>query len=391
MDGYPPHMAGSTRVSRGWIARSAALVFVAVSVGLGGLVHQVMEELRETRAEVERLRDLADHQREELTSVKQDLGTVDRKLTDAQALEAAARAHLMREIEARTGSESKQVREQLDELEERLAALRTAAEENARLLAAAQSNETVEVRYHELMSPTVRINARHEVGSGTILWSKSTGRRARTFVLTAWHIVAENASSRTDDPLEVDFYEGGELIRTELGRVVTRQETIDLALVEVRGYHVYSRQARLPSRAQLAAMEVFAKVYAIGCPLGYSPLPTSGELMSKQKELDGNVYWMINAPTIFGNSGGGIYHADSRTLIGVLSRISAYKNMIDVAVPHMGLVLPMDQVYDWLDTTRYAFAYTDRLHEPQAAQPAGLDTDKQTKPLPASAGDGGKR
>ena len=77
---------------------------------------------------------------------------------------------------------------------------------------------------------------------------------------------------------------------------------------------------------------------------------------------------MINAPTIFGNSGGGIYHASSRTLIGVLSRISAYKNMIDVAVPHMGLVTAMDVVYDWLSTTRYAFVYKDRLREPRTVR-----------------------
>ena len=145
------------------------------------------------------------------------------------------------------------------------------------------------------------------------------------------------------------------------------------------------RTANSSKRGALPSIPIFSKVYAIGCPLGYSPLPTSGELTSKDKELDGNQYWMINAPTIFGNSGGGIYLADSRTMIGVLSRISAYKNMIDVAVPHMGLVTPMDQVYEWLDSTRYGFIYRDRLEElaNTAQKPAAKPAEG--KALPASS------
>ena len=164
---------------------------------------------------------------------------------------------------------------------------------------------------------------------------------------------------------------------------MAREEELDLALVEVRGYSIYGQRARMPSREYLKRIGIFSKVYAIGCPLGYSPLPTSGELTSKDKELEGTHYWMINAPTIFGNSGGGIYDAESRTLIGVLSRISAYKNMIDVAVPHMGLVTPLDQVYDWLDSTRYSFVYTDRLKAatkaPKAATKALKAAAKKTK------------
>jgi hypothetical protein len=99
-------------------------------------------------------------------------------------------------------------------------------------------------------------------------------------------------------------------------------------------------------------------------------MPTSGEVTSKEKELDGLSYWMVNAPTIFGNSGGGIYAAESRQLIGVLSRISAYKNLIDVAVPHMGIVTPINQVYDWLDTTEFAYVHKDGIESLPEPLPA---------------------
>ena len=211
------------------------------------------------------------------------------------------------------------------------------------------------------MNPTVRINARHEVGSGTLVWSQRAGKQVRTYVLSAWHIVQDDVEDgRT---LEVDFYEDGELLRTEPGKVVEAEIDLDLVLIEVVGEHVYELPARLATPDEMTALRVFTPVYAIGCPLGYPPLPTSGEVTSLDKELDGLHFWMINAPTIFGNSGGGIYNATNNSLIGVLSRISAYKNMIDVAVPHMGLVMPLSRVYAWLDTTRYSFVYRDRMTE----------------------------
>ena len=141
------------------------------------------------------------------------------------------------------------------------------------MLAAARASQSVELRYQELMSPTVRVNARHEVGSGTILWSKSSGKRARTFILTAWHIVQDNMPEEGSNPLEVDFYDSGDLLRTEVGKIACRDEGLDLALLEVRGYNVYPRKARLPRRSDLRAIRIFAKVYAIGCPLGVAPLP----------------------------------------------------------------------------------------------------------------------
>jgi hypothetical protein len=135
----------------------------------------------------------------------------------------------------------------------------------------------------------------------------------------------------------------------------------------------------------METLRIFTPIYAIGCPLGYPPLPTSGELTSRDKVLDGNHYWMVNAPTIFGNSGGGIYTAHTHELIGVLSRISAYKNMIDVAVPHMGLVTPIHRVYDWLDRTSYAFVYTDRLAEATlSAQATQTTAPREGASLPAS-------
>ena len=58
---------------------------------------------------------------------------------------------------------------------------------------------------------------------------------------------------------------------------------------------------------------------------------------------------MISAPTYIGNSGGGIFGADDRCLLGLFSKIYTHGALRPVIVPHMGLVTPLVEVYDWLE------------------------------------------
>ncbi|MBL4846717.1 MAG: trypsin-like peptidase domain-containing protein [Planctomycetes bacterium] len=375
------------RISKRYVQITSVFLVVGTFAALSALMAGIQNELAATRIELANIQGQSKVTKGRLADLANELGAVDERSSLRQRSSQEARARLEARLERalREGRGQAALQGRLSELDARVKSLSRAAKDHEQLLESARHDADVQLRYRELMSPTVRVQSKSEVGSGTILLSKPVGRgRARSYVLTAYHIVEEAEDEDGGTPLEVDFYAKGKLIRTELAKLVARQIDLDLALLEVRGYHVYTTKARIPTRGGLARTPVFSKVYAIGCPLGYSPLPTSGELTSKEKELDGSHYWMINAPTIFGNSGGGIYEAKSRTMIGVLSRISAYKNMIDVAVPHMGLVTPLNQVYDWLDGTRYAFVYRERLTELRTLT-AGAAKATETTPLPAGS------
>lgn len=361
--------------------RVTGAALLAVGLGfLGSFLLALQRELTDARGTIEELRLTTDSQRTELDRLRTEVVGVDRDLEQVKSVEASARARLLEEMEARTEAGAALLRTELGALEERLRLLRASAEEHGRMLADVRQQEDIDARSRALMGPTVRINATHEVGSGTVLWSRFIGPgRARSYVLTAWHILQEEVDGAL---FEIDLYEDGSPLRTERGRLVAHDARLDLALVEVDSTQPHRFLANLPDRQDMKDMRVFTPIYAIGCPLGYPPLPTSGELTSRDKVLDGNHYWMVNAPTIFGNSGGGIYTAHTHLLIGVLSRISAYKNMIDVAVPHMGLVTPIHRVYEWLDSTPYGFVYLDRLAESDvSAQAPARDA---TSSLPAS-------
>jgi S1-C subfamily serine protease len=336
---------------------SRPLVYLALALGAGATaasVSTVFRGGRETREALARETAL----RERLSAEENDRRLLHERLLGLESRLAEERA-LAREEHDRLAQEVERLRRQdvanaslhIATVEARVQMLREQSEreEKARRL-------DVALNHRELLETTVRVNARSEVGSGTLVYSRRRKDRVHTLVLTAWHIVKDNVVGEGGPaPVEIDIYDEHGKASEEKGTVVARHENLDLALVELEGDKLVPATARLPRPADLDRLTIFSRVYAIGCPLGYAPIPTSGEITSKEKELDGITYWMVNAPTIFGNSGGGIYAAESRQLIGVLSRISAYKNLIDVAVPHMGIVTPITQVYDWLETTDFAY------------------------------------
>src|SRR5690606_12889547 len=151
-------------------------VLLAVGLGfLGSFLLALERELREARGTIEELRQTTESQRTEIDRLRTVIVDVDRDLEEVRTVEASARARLLEEIEARTEAGAALLRTELSALEERLRALRASAEEHGRLLADVRQKEDIEARQHALMGPTVRINATHEVGSGTVLWSRFIG------------------------------------------------------------------------------------------------------------------------------------------------------------------------------------------------------------------------
>jgi S1-C subfamily serine protease len=134
----------------------------------------------------------------------------------------------------------------------------------------------------------------------------------------------------------------------------------DIALLRLNSSRQFKQVAALTTLKELSSVDIFTKAYAVGCPLGNRPLPTLGEISSKKKIVGDQVFWMLSAPTYFGNSGGGVYLADNCRLIGVSSMIYTYGKINPTVVPHMGLFVPLETVYRWLDSEGYSFLHERR-------------------------------
>ena len=207
--------------------------------------------------------------------------------------------------------------------------------------------------HRDILGPSLQVVSQGGVGGGTIL-SNADGR---IWAVTAWHVVQKAVRDDGRDPVEVKIYDaGGAPAETVKADLVEWDEAKDLALLRLRDGR-NARAARLASRPALRGVQVFTPLYTVGCPLGHDPLPTRGEVATLNKDVAGERFWMMNAPTIYGNSGGGVFHGETRELIGVSVMICTYDGAVSTPVPHLGILAPLETVYDWLDSLGYTHAY----------------------------------
>ncbi len=212
--------------------------------------------------------------------------------------------------------------------------------------------------WHDLLGPTVQVSGDETVGTGVILAASQTpnGADPSTYVLTAWHVVRDLFLDPDAPPpnISITVYSADKRPRTEFGTLVEHDADLDVALIRLQATQRLDVGARLARREKLAATRVFERIYAVGCPLGNDPIPTFGEIADIHHVVDGQHYWMISAPTYIGNSGGGIFDADTHELLALFTKIYTHGTVRPMVVPHMGLATPLAAVYDWLDRVGYA-------------------------------------
>lgn len=208
--------------------------------------------------------------------------------------------------------------------------------------------------WQTMVGPSVQLAGATTVGSGVLLPStpQPGGEGYDTLVMTAWHVVRDiRADSLAEDPPIpiVIYHENGAREYTE-AFLVAHEAVIDVAVLHMTSEKPVERSAYLATPEDMEAARIFRPVIAVGCPLGNDPIPTRGEVADTRHGVDGSTYWMINAPTYIGNSGGAVFDGTSYRVVGVFSKIYTHGNLRPTVVPHMGLVTPMDKVYEWLET-----------------------------------------
>jgi S1-C subfamily serine protease len=241
------------------------------------------------------------------------------------------------------------------------------------MLASCRSDAHLKRLKQSMIYPTVQLRGKGTVGSGVIVWSGLIGRKGDasthgTYVLTAYHVITEVTTKDRPDLVEDVRLMG---VDDRLGdmkhqaQVITFDRRRDIALLSLELDERAPYVATFASPEDTAHIEVFEPAYAVGCPLGNMPLPTAGEISTKYKLVEDQVFWMLSAPTFFGNSGGGIFRAQDGKLIGISSMVYTYGRSNPVVVPHLGLFVPSPTICEWLDEEGYAFVH-DSTKKPPA-------------------------
>ena len=246
-----------------------------------------------------------------------------------------------------------------------VAAVKAAAEANSSRLGLIESERDFpqERGKRMMIHPTVQLRGNGTVGSAVLVYSRpfagegSAGRHCN-LALTAFHVVSEVLGSRLERSIEgVKLYapECNEGQVALSARLIAHDKSRDIALLYLDTDQKLSSLARLKSGRLFERLDIFSPACVVGCPLGSNPVATMGQITAIDKEVDGEKFWMINAPTYFGNSGGGVYSVPDCNLIGIFSMIYTYGKTKPRLVPHMGLFLPLGSIRPWLEAEGLGF------------------------------------
>jgi S1-C subfamily serine protease len=244
-----------------------------------------------------------------------------------------------------------------------------------------------------ILYPTVRVRADNSVGSGVIFTCKQCTGRYDTYILTNHHVVdsaiqineewdsLEKKSIKKEKraTIEVEIFKylnmstatGTLLVLTD---IVEWNKDHDLALLKMRSDEKVESVKLLP-KDKVDKLRIFDPVYVCGSGLGRSPFPTAGQIASLSDEIDNLPYWMLNAPSVFGNSGGGAFLQATQEYIGIPSRIAVtWAVWAPNAVYHMSYIIPISRIYKWLEETGWA-----ELYDPKAIKHEDWLKEKKEK------------
>ncbi len=293
------------------------------------------------------------------------------------------RARIVSELNSRREGLRRWVGGEIDRTEQKIEALDSRIESILPSLTPALRNNITTNNHDKVVRmiyPVVQLRGNGTVGSGVVLSCEFAGEQHwKTWIVTAYHVVEEVRDLTSEEVVirELRFFdpEHGRLDEVVYdGFEVASLPESDLSLIRVDRATAWPYTAIVAAESVCNSLSVFEPVYAVGCPLGNQPLPTLGQISSQYKPVGGEIYWMVNAPTYFGNSGGGIFRAKDSQLIGISSMIYTYGKRSPMVVPHMGLFVPFQTVRSWL--RREGFAYL--IRNPQIGPVPASDSSGNT-------------
>lgn len=234
--------------------------------------------------------------------------------------------------------------------------------------------------------PVVRVTQGYGGGSGTVVYSFAHRAGSientpvfSTYVLTNYHViesgisiaeewdtdVQRNVKKEKRSIVYVEIFKYRD-ISTPIGTlkveadIVLYNKDFDLALLKLRTEDVVHNIATLPSKDNVDALLVMDESIAVGCSLGFPPLPTVGVITRKNFEINSLSYHMSSSQIIYGNSGGAMFNAGGEFL-----GIPAMVPIVGWGTPvtHMGLFIPIARIYEWLEAEHYDFIFDSTLTE----------------------------
>lgn len=259
------------------------------------------------------------------------------------------------QLESRIAAESERL--QLD-----LAGVRAAQQDFEARAAAAPvpATSTVAALREQVLGPVFQLSGGEAVGSAVLVGKIDDEDDPHYLALSCYHVVRDILEGRDDfdDYREVSFravFTGLDASeRAYPVRMIEWDIASDLALLKVETSADLGPVARIAPLDRTEEIGVFREIYTVGCPLGTAAQATRGMITRETWEVAGEPYWMVSSPAYFGNSGGGVFHAETLELVGIFAKIYTHGSYRPQVITHMGLAVPLNRLHSWLTEVGHA-------------------------------------
>ena len=201
-----------------------------------------------------------------------------------------------------------------------------------------------------ILSPVFQINGNSAVGSAVLVNRFVEEDEQYYLALSCYHVIRDILAEQDSEDIESIFEQGRETPLHLQARLIAHDADLDLALIKIKYDKKLAPVAKLAPISRANDIQTFSEIYTVGSPLGTPVQGTSGEISRKDWKMEREDYWMISAPAYFGNSGGGVFLAETYELIGIFSKIYTHGSFQPQVITHMGLAIPLDVIHNWLNS-----------------------------------------
>jgi len=239
-----------------------------------------------------------------------------------------------------------------------------------------------QVEIHEkVLYPVTKVLAGQAGGSGVLVYSKEDPDKAGSFIniaLTCQHVIdgAIKVSEQWDNILKKDVktdvleevrievfdYDRSKVVsaNSTTAQIIAYDKHHDIAAVQLNNTRPMRNVASIIPREEIKDLQVTDPVWVCGCSLLHDPFPSPGNLTYLREIIDQKAYLMQNAPSIFGNSGGGLFHGDTGHLLGLTSRITSTQLGFGIDImTWMGFSTHPERLYEFFEHQELQFLYDD--------------------------------
>ena len=238
---------------------------------------------------------------------------------------------------------------------------------------------TVQEVHDKVLYPVVRVRTGNSGGSGVLIYSEPDPDNEGRYIniaLTCQHVVDSAIKIRDEFDhvlkqqrksdyfeevaIEVFDYDGSKLISSNSTQadIIAYDKHHDLAAVRLHNFRQQPFVSSIIPKDEIDELKIASPVVTCGCSLLHDPFPNNGTLTYLREVIEQKAYLMSNAPSIFGNSGGGLFHGETGHLLGLTSRVTVTQMGFGMDVQTwMNFSTHPDRLYEFFEHQELQFLY----------------------------------